>query len=280
VFAFFPQIIFKIPRIAIGHGGEFGFPSAFHSALSTFVFNKAQIKIAVSHYTKKVMLFAGVSDENLFVIPNGADPSRFLPNQNSEHLKKKLNLSGKPVLLTVGRMCERKGQEIVIQALAELKKDFPNLIYLVVGHPQDKVKLETLANHFRVSESVYFFPNVPYAELPLYYSMADIYILNSRISKDGDFEGFGISILEAALSGIPSIGSKGFGIDDAIEHEKTGLLIKPNSISATKEAISNLLKNKALCKRMGTNAYHRALNHFSWSQIALFYHDKIHLLTK
>ena len=243
LYAVLPQYILGIPRVSIGHGTEFQFRSGLQRVLTRWVFNSSVRCIAVSEYTKGLMEKLGISREKISIIPNGADPDRFHPGGNVKKLKKELGLEEKKILLTVGRMCDRKGQDTVIRAIPEIVKVIPDIAYLMVGHPQDKKNLEELADSLGVRDCIRFFANVLYEDLPQYYGMADVYILNSRVSPSGDNEGFGISIIEAALTGVPAIGSLGCGIEEAIEVGITGMLVPPDSPGDTAKAVVSLFES-------------------------------------
>ena len=81
-----------------------------------------------------------------------------------------------------------------------------------------------------------------------YLSQADLFMMLSNHTPDGDFEGFGIAILEAAYLGVPAIGSKGTGIEDAIFHGKSGLLVDPHRQEEVADAVKHILENSARFK--------------------------------
>ena len=136
----------------------------------------------------------------------------------------------------------------------------------MVGYETDKEKYSNLILELDLSDQVIFIGQVSSEELPSYYALADIYILNSRPASDGDIEGFGISILEAAMMSKPAIGSKDCGIEDAIVKDETGLLVQPDSPMETANAIKKLIDNEELRLWMGENSRERALNCFTWDR--------------
>jgi len=78
-------------------------------------------------------------------VANGADAEWFTPDRPRRNLRRELGLENEPLLLTVGRMCERKGQETVIRSLPIIHRQLPLVTYLVVGHPEKQAQLEQLA---------------------------------------------------------------------------------------------------------------------------------------
>ena len=254
--------IFQIKRVSFVHGPEFRM--IYNDYITRWILNTSRI-IAVSNWTSEFIKKSGVSSP-IDVIMNGADITKYnKPSINGE-LKNILGINDKFVLLTVGRICDRKGQETVIKAIKILNSIYSEIVYIMVGYETDKEKYSNLILELDLSDQVISIGQVSSEELPSYYALADIYILNSRPASDGDIEGFGISILEAAMMSKPAIGSKDCGIEDAIVKDETGLLVQPDSPMETANAIKKLIDNEELRLWMGENSRERALNCFTWDR--------------
>jgi glycosyltransferase involved in cell wall biosynthesis len=255
--------IFQIKRVSFVHGPEFRM--IYNDYITRWILNTSRI-IAVSNWTSEFIKKSGVSSP-IDVIMNGADITKYnKPSINGE-LKNILGINDKFVLLTVGRICDRKGQETVIKAIKILNSIYSEIVYIMVGYETDKEKYSNLILELDLSDQVISIGQVSSEELPSYYALADIYILNSRPASDGDIEGFGISILEAAMMSKPAIGSKDCGIEDAIVKDETGLLVQPDSPMETANAIKKLIDNEELRLWMGENSRERALNYFTWERV-------------
>lgn len=126
--------------------------------------------------------------------------------------------------------------------------------------------LKALAQDLGASEAIRFFGYVAEQDLPFYYGAADIHVMPSTC--DGDVEGFGISFIEAAACGTPSIGSRSGGIPDAIMDGKTGFLVEPGDVGELATRITALMRNEDLCKQLATNAYQTASTRFSGEAFA------------
>ena len=254
--------IFHIKRVSFVHGPEFRI--IFNDYITRWILNTSRI-IAVSNWASEFIKKSGISSQ-INVIMNGADITKYnKPSINGE-LKNILGINDKFVLLTVGRICDRKGQETVIKAIKILNSIYSDIVYVMVGYETDKEKYSNLILELDLSDQVISIGQVSSEELPSYYALADIYILNSRPASDGDIEGFGISILEAAMMSKPAIGSKDCGIEDAIVKDETGLLVQPDSPMETANAIKKLIDNEELRLWMGENSRERALNCFTWDR--------------
>lgn len=181
------------------------------------------------------------------------------PNVRSIRTINKESIQGAPVrLLTVSRLVERKGHDRVLEALATLSESF-NLEYHIVGkgpvHKQllDQVELLKLNN-------VVFHGFVPDTRLHELYAQSDVFVM--PIKEDPfDKEGFGMVFLEAALHGVPSITSKISGVDEAVLHEQTGLLIETDFELIG--ALKRLLGDSDYRQSLGRAAQDRANNEFA-----------------
>jgi glycosyltransferase involved in cell wall biosynthesis len=110
--------------------------------------------------------------------------------------------------------------------------------------------------------------------------ISDIFLMTSQKLDDGDVEGFGIAVLEAALCGKPAIVSSGSGLGEAVIHNQTGLVVPVSDPAATSQAILFLSENEILRKEMGNKAKERALSEFSWEEVAEQYLELVHQLVK
>jgi glycosyltransferase involved in cell wall biosynthesis len=156
-----------------------------------------------------------------------------------------------PSLLTVARIsvAERyKGHALVMRALPELLRTFPDLVYHVVGDGDGRPDLEGLAVQEGVGHAVRFHGFVPEDELPAHYAGASLFVMPSR------GEGFGFVFLEAMAHGKPVVAGDGDAAAEFIRHEETGLLVDPENIAELAGTIARLLGNGELRLRMGTRA--------------------------
>jgi glycosyltransferase involved in cell wall biosynthesis len=136
-------------------------------------------------------------------------------------LRLRERLGGQPILLTVGRMQRRKGQDQIIRALPTILRAFPETKYVIVGPlrgwPPDFVEtLRSLAEELGVSQHVLITGEVSKEDLPLYYLACDVFVMPNRLIPPGDVEGFGIVFLEASFLGKPVIGGQSGGVPDAV----------------------------------------------------------------
>jgi phosphatidylinositol alpha-1,6-mannosyltransferase len=171
----------------------------------------------------------------------------------------------------VGNVTERKGQEIVIRALPEILAQVPNTHYLIAGLPTRKKELLIIAEELGVADHVHFLGRVENRRLVSLLNCADVFVMTSRSTKDGDFEGFGIAAVEAALCGKPAVVSGDSGLAEAVIDGVTGIVVPQNDEEATADAIVSLLTDGERREEMGGAARKRALAGQTWEQTAKHY---------
>jgi phosphatidylinositol alpha-1,6-mannosyltransferase len=210
------------PLLAVLHGSEVNQAHAFWRRVTHKAIANADILIPVSSFTRSLLPHSVVtSHPHIVVIPNGID-------KEDSHIStaSPLQLKGEPSLITVGHVSPRKGQHRVIKALPELIQKYPNIHYHMVGRPVTQEKLEALAQRLGVATYITFHGRVKeHKDLASYYKAANIFMLLSENQKDGDVEGFGIVALEANRFGLPVVGAKYCGVEEAVRHEHSGYLV-------------------------------------------------------
>ena len=227
------------------------------------VLNKVKIVVSNSEFTRKLAVEKGVNPNLIKVINPGVDP---VEDIDDKYLKKseEILLNKSPRLITVSRFDPRKNHEKVIMAVRNLKQIYPQIIYTCVGYGDEEEKLKKLARELTVEDQILFLNNISQNLKNALVSKSDIFVMPSIIHNKS-VEGFGISYIEAAQYGIPSIGGKDGGATDAIQHEKTGLICDGNSLDDVYSSIKTMLENKKYVE-YGNLAKQHSEN-FHWSKI-------------
>ena len=228
--------IIKCKSIAIIHGHESIMGKIIRKKIFSFSIKQYDRVIAVSSFSKNIIK-ATISQLDVSVINNGIDINRF-----KKFPKNKKKINGVR-LLTIGSLTERKGQKNIINALPLLKNKFGNVFYQMVGAPVMSNEYQNLASSYGVQKLIKIHSVLPDDLMVDVIYDSNIFIMLSNNLISGDVEGFGIAILEANYFGLPAIGSKNCGIEDAICDRKTGRLINPNNPNELVEAIEDVLEN-------------------------------------
>jgi len=244
--------------VAIIHGSEVLLPSKSQRKFTDFCLERFDKVIAVSNYTKSLVKHLSLKVE---VIPNGFEVDAFSEISKSRVAEDKLKL------VTVGNVTQRKGQHNIINALPSILKKYPNTEYHMVGIPTTQDTLQLLARNKKVHDHVFFHGKVSEEKKMKILAESTIFMMLSEHTESGDVEGFGIAILEANAMGLPGIGAKGCGIEDAISNHKSGILVNVKDEFEIISAIDAILTDY-------TNFSERAINwskRFTWKKIIAIY---------
>ena len=198
----------------------------------------------------------------------GTDPVHFNPSRDTGALRRRWNVGDAPLLITVARLVPHKGQDMGIRALASLSRDFPQLRYIMVGEGHDEQRLRGLARELGVADKVAFVGPMRDDELPEAYATSTVYLGASRVDKEINVEGFGISFLEAGASGIPSVAGDSGGVRSAVRDGETGIVVPPTDADAIADAIRALLVNPEKRQQMGRAARRAVETHYNWDRVA------------
>lgn len=263
----------RTPWVIVGHGTEFGARTGLSAWITRFAGNRADKVICVSRYTQEALWDLGIVKPPNLVIHNGADHNSIftLPKQEVAAFRKDMSGSDQFVLLTVGNVSDRKGQEVVIRAMPKIVEKFPNVQYWMAGIPQVQAKLEALSRELGVFENIRFWGRVSQEILVMLYNACDLFVMTSRRLSDGDFEGYGIAVIEAALCGKPAVVSDHSGLAEAVQHNQTGLLVPQNDPDQTADAILSLANNREKFRSLGQQAQENALENQTWARVGARY---------
>jgi len=242
-----------------------------------WAFGSADLTVAVSRHTRDRVIRLGVDPGKVRVIPCGVDPDLFRPCDGGP-MRRRLGLEGRPVVLTLARLVRRKGHDLVIRALAEVRRLIPDVTYVVVGTGTEAyvASLRRIAAECGVGDAVRFLGRADEADLPGLYAASDVYVMTSR-SLDGDsnYEGFGITYLEANACGIPVIGADSGGVADAIIDGQTGYLVPPDDVPALTDRLLRILGQPDLRRRLGENGRARVVREMNWERVAALFLDAL-----
>ena len=245
--------------------------NALRKTLTRSILGDAAGVVAISNWVaelaKESMREVGVKKlPPVATVDLGTDPSHFSPARDTGALRKRYGLEGKSLLVTVSRLYATKGQDTAIRALALLKDDFPDLSYLVVGDGESRLRLEGLAKDLGVAERVVFAGRLSDAEIAEAYATATVYVGPTR-NEGWHVEGFGISFVEAAASGVPSVAGDSGGVRAAVREGETGFVVPPEAHPVA-DAVALLLRDPARRAEMGRNGRRAVETHWNWDRAA------------
>lgn len=241
---------------------QFGFLTEVRRWVEHRVALSARKVIVPSKYLKRIVKQWGVSEKNIAVIYNAFDPARTnaglssaasngvgLPEiqKGKEALRTELGFSG-TVLVSAARLVLWKGFGVLIDVVAKLKEEIPDLSFYIVGEGPDKKKLESRISNLGLQNTVILAGKLSRSEVLQYLKAADIFVLNTG------YEGFSHQLLEAMSVGIPVITTPVGGNPELVEDGKTGELIPYDDKDALRDAIRKLVKNEDYSHKLSENA--------------------------
>jgi len=249
------------------HGSEIPLFSRF--PLEKFFFRKLLRKAdeihLLSHFNKKALLTRFPELASKVVLAPGASRRLFLPENKDDEGE---NTEGKLRMLTVGRLHPRKGQDRILEAIKQMPNELKaGLEYYVIGpevRPHYARGLREQADSSGIP--VHFLGDLKDHDVRIAYESSDLFALTS-VPHPRSVEGFGFVYLEAAAHGLPALAHRTGGVEDAVVHNETGLLVDPNDSDDLARSLERLLRDGELRNRLGQKARERSL-HFTWKQTA------------
>ncbi|MEM9160804.1 MAG: glycosyltransferase family 4 protein, partial [Verrucomicrobiota bacterium] len=203
-----------------------------------------------------------ISKRKTFLTPGALRSDFKAPKPNSSKSSKKINI------LTVGRLHPRKGQAVVLEAIANLPRHLRRQVSFSIVGSGKKYGYETQLRN-RASEvdfNVTFHGDVTNKELEELYARADIFSMTS-VNFKKSVEGFGLVYLEAAAHGLPIVAHSIGGVAEAVSHGNNGLLVEPGNQFELSNAFAQLIEDRELRLKMGRNGQQWARRN-NWIQSA------------
>lgn len=257
--------------VALTHGHEVWWSKVpLFSHLLRRVARSVDVLTYLGSFTKSAISAALDARDlsKLVALPPGVDIENFHPGDKSEELLKRYGLSGKLIILCVGRLVQRKGQDVLIKALSKVRGQFPNAQLVIAGSGNYEERLRALAKQEGVAQSVSFLGRVPFEDLPALFRSADIFASPTRERFAGlEVEGLGIVYLEASASGVPVIAGDSGGSPDAVQQDVTGKVVAGSDIDGLANALTELLTDAQLRARMGSAGRLWMESEWSWQVI-------------
>jgi phosphatidylinositol alpha-1,6-mannosyltransferase len=256
--------------VASTHGHEVGwarFPAA-RQALRR-IGTTTDVVTYVSEYTRSRMAPAFGKGATLEWLPSGVDTDVFHPGAGREDVRRRLALADRPVVVCVSRLVPRKGQDVLIRALPEVRRRVPGAALLLVGGGPDMPRLQRLAAETGMADHVRFTGSVPWQELPAHYAAGDVFAMPCRTRLGGiDVEGLGIVFLEAAATGLPVVAGDSGGAPDTVREGETGHVVDGRDVTAVAARVGDLLEDPRRAAAMGAKGRAWVESEWRWDVLA------------
>jgi phosphatidylinositol alpha-1,6-mannosyltransferase len=254
--------------LACTHGHEVGWsmlPVA-RSALRR-IGDDADVITYVSKYTRGRFSAAFGPRARLEPLPPCVDPDRFRPDPAARtELRSRYGLGERPLVVCVSRLVPRKGQDMLIRAMPEIRRRVDGAALAIVGGGPHAETLHKLAQSCGVADDVVFTGGVPGEELPAHYAMGDVFAMPCRTRGYGlDVEGLGIVFLEASATGVPVVAGNSGGAPETVLDGETGRVVDGRSVDQIADAVAALLADPELARRMGEAGRRWIIRDWNWA---------------
>ena len=264
----------KISILCLIHGKEINHPlGSFVNKRSISSLTKAKYIIANSEFTKKLATEKGCKNSSIHVINPGINEPQTIGSESDQRAKDIFG-NTEVKIITVSRFDKRKGIDFSLLALKNIQAIYPNFKYVIIGNGDEEENLKKTTKTLNLENNVTFLKNISLELKNALLKNSNIFLMPSRI-EGTSVEGFGISYIEAASYGIPSIAGKDGGAPDAVKHNKTGLLCNGYDHSEIYDALKNLIQNKKYLE-LGKNAKEFS-KQFYWKEVIKKYANLLNL---
>lgn len=204
------------------------------------------------------------AQRSMVKIAPGIDIKHFIPT-DAAALRQSLGLTDKKVIVSVGRLVHRKGQDRLIEAMPKILKSIPSAHLLLVGEGPYRKHLQKLVIEHKLERSITFIGRIQYNDLPTYICAGDIFAMPSRSRLMGlEVEGLGIVYLEASACGLPVLAGNSGGAPDAVVQNTTGLIVDGTDNKQIATAAIELLNNVESSQKMGMAGRQWIIDNWRW----------------
>jgi phosphatidylinositol alpha-1,6-mannosyltransferase len=202
-------------------------------------------------------------------LPSGVDTALFRPGAGGGEVRRRHRLTDRPVVVCVSRLVPRKGQDVLIRALPEIRRRVPGTALLCVGGGPYQRTLQRLARDHGVEDAVVLTGSVAWEELPAHYAAGDVFAMPCRSRRGGlEVEGLGIVYLEASATGLPVVAGRSGGSPDAVLEGETGTVVDGTAVAAVADAVAGLLADPDRARAMGVAGRDWVEREWRWDLLA------------
>lgn len=260
-----------VPLVATVHATEAGrhqgwLPGPLSRAIHTIewwlTFEARRVVTCSSHMRWEVTRLFDLPPDKVAVVPNGIDLQAWRASRSTaEETRARLNPDGGPLVVYTGRLEYEKGVQTLLQAIPRLRRRHPGLRAVIAGTGTHEPELRALARSLRLGRAVRFAGFLDADELAALAAAADVAVVPSI------YEPFGMVALEAAACGTPLVVADTGGLREFVEHGITGLRFDSGDVAGLADAVSSLLRDEVLGRRLVRDAREVLARDYTWASI-------------
>lgn len=257
----------QIPAYLLtSHGGDlFALRGNFFKWLKLFAVSKASILTVVSKAMREKAVTLGIPRENIQVRSMGIDlRARFVPSPDA-------NQSRRQSVLFVGRLVAKKGVDVLIRSIPQVREAFPEVMFDIIGFGPEEKNLKALAETASVAEAVCFLGSKTQSEIVPYYQNAAVLAVPFVSAASGDEDGLGLVIAEALASGCPVVTSDLPATADIVGGLKGAKVTVSGCPDKLADALIEVLQNQSEYRRRVLNERPIIVSRVDWESVASDY---------
>jgi phosphatidylinositol alpha-1,6-mannosyltransferase len=261
--------LFRKPFVVVVHGLDLTYQNPLFRISVPWAVRRAAVIFCISQAAAEAALQRGVDQEKICTIPLAVTDNLY-GKADRAVLVKRLQLSPQAkILLTVGRLVQRKGVAWFIDAvLPDLVQRHPELCYVIIGEGAARPAIEAAIERTGLAEHVRLLGRVTDDELyQAAYNGADVFVM-PNITVPDDVEGFGLVLLEASACARPVVAANIEGIKDAVTDGKNGVLVPERDAAAFLKAIDRFLADPHYAADFGRRSRDFTLQTYQWQKLA------------
>ncbi|MFX1463504.1 MAG: glycosyltransferase family 4 protein [Promethearchaeota archaeon] len=239
----------------------------------TELMKRADAVITLGKAMKKEIQNRGINENKIFIVPNGVDTQKFVPEPIDENLKMKLNLQQVKLIGYVGSIRKIEGLEILLKAFYFLEKKIKNIKIIIVGPVRPETYLISLKSYIRklkIENNVIFTGKVSYEDIKKYYSIIDVFVLprlDTRVNRIVT----PLKPLEVMALGKLLLASDLPALKELVIPKVTGDLFEPENSKMLANKLEYYLRNLDKIDELKNNAREWVLKNFDWSEVVKRY---------
>jgi len=237
---------------------------------------KSFILIIITNATLNLFqeIYPNGKTQKYYILKPGIDSTYLsqISNNSLASLEKQMQveLNDKIVISTVARLVKRKGVDSAIESLEPLLKENKKLLYAIAGDGEEYINLQNLIQERNLGSQVKLLGNITEQEKFALLQRSDIFVMPNHRQQGDDFEGFGISFIEASFFKNVAIGGRSGGAVEAIQDGKTGFLVDTDTddaIEQLRDILSDLLATPDRIKSIAEDGHQYTIDNFQVSQL-------------
>lgn len=261
------KMLFRIPVVVTAHGADvFGLQHNLLKYIKQFIITRADNVTVVSKALQSTLAEIVPPGIALQIIPMGVDSEIFVPTAKDAAVREKYGIDDL-FLLYVGRLTEKKGVGYLIEAMPLILKSYPHTKLMIIGRGELDKQLQEQVETLALEKHIHCIGSVPNSALPAFYATADIFIGPSIKAEGGDAEGFGLTFVEAAMSGCLVIATRTGGLEDIIQENETGLFAPEKDHAALAEKIIYAFEHPEQIEKLKIAGRNRCIEKYDWAVI-------------